>query len=224
MELKNKVVVITGGTKGLGRAMALSFQEEGARVVVCARDEEGFNDLPEGILAFKADVTKEEELNKLLKYTIEEFGNVDIWVNNAGIWLPHLPVEEVDWVRAHNLMEVNLFGTAYGSKVALTQMRKQGSGIIMNIISTSALEGKINETAYCASKFAAMGFTKSLQKEVDGSGIVVIAVYPGRMKTDLFNECLPENYNECMDPSIVSNKIIENLKKEKIEEELIIQK
>lgn len=224
MELKNKVVIITGGTKGLGRSLALSLEKEGSFVVVCAKNEDRFIDLPNTILGIKADVTKEEDLNNLLKIVLDKFGKVDIWINNAGIWLPHLPIEEVDWKRAHDLIEVNLFGTVYGSKVALAQMRKQGLGIIINILSTSALEGKINETAYCSSKFAAMGFTKSLQKEVDGNNIKVIAIYPGRMKTDLFNECMPENYNECMSPEDVSSIIVENLKKEKPEQELIIQK
>ena len=223
MELKNKVVVITGGTKGLGKSLAIYLEKEGSNVVVCAPSEESLNGLTDGILGVRADVTKEEDLTNLLNITIEKFGRVDVWINNAGIWLPHMPVEEVDWARAHNLMEVNLFGTAYGSKIALIQMRKQGFGIIVNIISTSALEGKVNETAYCASKFAAMGFTKSLAKEVDGKDIRVIAIYPGRMKTELFNECIPENYNECMDPNYVTEKIIENLKKENPLEELVIK-
>jgi short-subunit dehydrogenase len=225
MELKNKVVIITGGTKGLGKAMATAFMKNEAKVVVCSHNEEEFENLSkEGLVCVKADVTKEEELKNLLEAAKEKFSQVDIWVNNAGIWLPHLPIEQTDWKRAHDLLEVNLFGTVYGSKVALSQIRKQGSGIILNIISTSALEGKLNETAYCASKFAAMGFTKSLRKEVDGKDIKVLAVYPGGMKTNLFDERKPENYNEYMESSFVAETIIENLKKENPEEELVIRR
>ena len=225
MELKNKVVVITGGTKGLGRAMANLFLQNEARVVVCSRNDDELKEIKnEGILGINADVTKENDLKNLLDVVKEKFGQIDIWINNAGIWLPHMPIEETDWGRAHDLIEVNLFGTVYGSKTALFEMRKQGFGIIINIISTSGLDGKINETAYCASKFAVRGFTDSLKKEVDGDKIKVLSVYPGGMKTNLFDERIPEKYNDFMDPNDVANTIIENLKKDKPEEELIIKR
>jgi len=224
MELKNKIVVITGGTKGLGKALALSFLKENAKVIICAQNEDELINTPKGILGIRADVTKESDLKNLVEITIEKFKEIDIWINNAGIWLPHLPIEETDWKRAHDLIEVNLFGTVYGSKIALAQMRKQNFGTIVNIISTSGLEGKINETAYCASKFAVNGFTESLKKEVDGKKIKVISIYPGGMQTNLFDEKKPENYNEYMDPLFVAEKIIENLKKETSEEKLIIKR
>lgn len=225
MKLKNKTVVITGGTKGLGKAMALCFKKENANVVVCARDESGFEGLSKkGILGIKADVTKENELSDLIKTVKAKFGQVDIWINNAGIWLPHAPVEKVNWKRAHDLMEINLFGTVYGSKVALVQMKKQGFGSIMNIISTSALDGRENSSAYCASKYAADGFTKSLQKETTGTNIKVLSVYPGGMQTAFFDEERPENYADYMDPNLVAKKIVENIKKEVPEEELILKR
>jgi len=225
MELKNKVVIITGGTKGLGRAMAVSFKKENSRVIVCARNKNEIKEIQkEGILGIRADVTKENELKNLMEIVKKEFGQLDIWINNAGIWLPHSPIEEVDWKRAHDLIEVNLFGTIYGSKVALIQMREQGFGSIINILSISALEGRADGSAYCASKYGAVGFTKSLRKEVEKTNINVISIYPGGMQTNLFNEKTPENYNDYMDPSFVANKIIENLKKEKPEEELIIRR
>jgi NAD(P)-dependent dehydrogenase (short-subunit alcohol dehydrogenase family) len=195
----------------------------GANVIVCALDEDGFEELvTAGVIAVKANVTKENEMQHVASVTTEKFGHIDMWINNAGIWLPHTPVEEVDWTRAHDLMEVNLFGTVYGSKVALILMRKQGYGSIVNILSTSALEGRATSSAYCASKFAANGFTKSLRKETEGSGIKVLSVFPGGIKTKLYDEKKPDNYNEYMEPSFVAEKIVENLKKEAPEEELII--
>ena len=224
MELKDKIVVVTGGTRGLGRALSFCFLKNGAKVVVCSKKEEELKNLEEGIWGIKADVTKENELQKIVDFVKEKFGKLDIWINNAGIWLPHLPIEETDWEKAHDLMEVNLFGTVYGSKVALAQMRKQGFGTIINILSTSALDGKVNETAYCASKFAAMGFTKSLRKEVDGKNIKVFSVYPGGMQTNLFDEKKPGNYAEFMKPDYVAEKIMKNLKEDTPEEELIIKR
>ena len=75
-------------------------------------------------------------VEKLADFVVKKFGQIDIWINNAGIWLPHLPIEETNWKRAHDLMEVNLFGTVYGSKVALAEMKKKNFGIIINIVST----------------------------------------------------------------------------------------
>lgn len=224
MNLKGKVIVITGGSKGLGKALAFCFLKDGSRVVVCSKNEEELKSLGNEITGIKADVTKENEIRALAEKVIIDFGRIDVWINNAGIWLPHRPIEETDWKRAHDLMEVNLFGTVYGSKIALAQMHKQGFGSIINIISTSGLDGKANETAYCASKFAASGFTKSLAKEVDGKKIKVVGVYPGGMQTNLFDESKPKNYDEFMDPNFVTEKIINNLKLEKPEKEIIIKR
>ena len=224
MDLKDKIVVITGGSKGLGKALALCFLKDGSKVVVCSKNEEELKNLGNGIVGIKADVTKENEIHALAEKVINDFGRIDVWINNAGIWLPHKPIEETDWKRAHDLIEVNLFGTVYGSKIALAQMRKQGFGYIVNIISTSGLNGKINETAYCASKFASSGFTKSLAKEVDEEKIKVFGVYPGGMQTNLFDENKPKNYNEFMDPNFVAEKIIQNLKLEEPEQEIIIER
>ncbi len=225
MELKNKVVVITGGTKGIGKALAILFKNNNANVVICGDKEEEFEDISnKEILAIKADVTKEDDLNNLLKIVVEKFGEVDLWINNAGVWMPYAPIEETDWKRAHALMEVNLFGTIYGSKVALIQMRKQGFGMIMNILSVRALGGIAGASAYCASKYAANGFTQSLIKEVEGTNIKVISVYPEKIKTNLFDEKRPSNYDEYMDSDTAANEIIENLKKEPPEEKLIVKR
>jgi len=225
MGLKNKVIVITGGTHGLGKALALLCVEEGSHVIICARNEDKFDGLiHHDILAIKADVTKEGDLQNVMNAAVEKFGRVDVWINNAGIWLPHKPIEEVDWKRAHDLIEVNLFGTVYGSKLALIQMRKQGEGAIVNILSTSALEGRATSSAYSASKYAARGFSLSLTKEVEGTDIKVVSVYPGGMQTDFFDEKRPVNYSEYMESRYVADKIVENLKKNLPEEELIIKR
>jgi NAD(P)-dependent dehydrogenase (short-subunit alcohol dehydrogenase family) len=226
MNLKDKVVVITGSTGGLGKALACEFLKEEAKVIINSRTREDVEVVSKeiGAIGFAGDVTKENDMQKLANFSVEKFGKLDIWINNAGIWLPHKPIEETDWKRAHDLIEVNLFGTVYGSKSALAQMRKQDFGCIVNIISTSGLDGKINETAYCSSKFAVSGFTRSLAKEVDQNKIKVIGVYPGGMRTNLFDESKPENYNDFMDPNFVADKIIQNLKLEKPEDEIVISR
>ncbi|OGF80585.1 hypothetical protein A2W48_00555 [Candidatus Giovannonibacteria bacterium RIFCSPHIGHO2_12_44_12] len=121
------------------------------------------------------------------------------------------------------MMEVNLFGVIYGSKATLTQMRKQPSGVIINILSTSALTGRAFSSAYCASKYAVAGFTKSLRQE-SGPDISVIEIYPGGMKTNLFDEDKPEDFDSYMDPNYVAEIIVENFKKAIPKNELIIKR
>ena len=222
MELKDRVVIITGGTRGLGKALALSFLKSGAEVVVCSRNEEDLKDLEGEIIGKKADVTKEDELQKLLEFTIEKFSKLDIWINNAGIWLPHSLVENFDMEKVKKMFDVNVFGSMNGSRVALRFFKKQRFGCIVNIISDSALVGRPMSSTYSASKWAMNGFTKSVREE--NKNISIFSIYPGGMKTDIFGENKPENYGEFMDPNSVADKIVENLKKDIPEEELIIRR
>lgn len=225
MNLTDAVVVITGAGKGLGRAIALAFKEEEAQLVVSSHPSDGsLSEVAQEIAGRPviADVTKEIEVRRLAQATIEQFGRIDVWVNNAGIWIPHAPFEEVDFERVHELIEVNLFGTMYGSREALVQMKKQASGTIVNIISASGLEPHAFSAAYCASKYAASGFTKSLRQEVEEAGVTVIGVYPGRMKTALFDEVKPDDYETYLDPTTVAQAIVKNLMQEESERELVI--
>lgn len=224
MQLKNKIVVITGGSKGLGKAMALSFLKNNAKVIVCSRDESEFVNLEKGILGIKADVTKEDELQNLAEKVITQFGKIDIWINNAGIWMEKVPVENLDMGKAEKIFDVNVIGTIIGSKVALGYMKKNNFGVIMNIISDSALvdHPKVSGCVYGASKWAVNGFTKALRAE--NKDIKILSVFPGAMKTGIFGEIELENFNSFMEPEFVAGKIVENLKKEVPEEELIIRR
>jgi len=226
MELKNKVVVITGAGRGLGKSLALILAEEGARLVLSGKDKEHLENLKKGIggKIFSADITDENQVKELAKFAIKEFGRIDIWINNAGVWLPEVSIEEIDFKRVHDMFEVNVFGGMYGSREALKQMRKQGSGIILNIISTAALDGRKDLSGYIASKFAFNGFTKSLRDETKRENLKILSVFPGGMKTSIFDEKRPSNFDEFMDPNEVAQKIVDNLKKDKPEEEMVIRR
>ena len=226
MNLKDKVVVITGGSKGLGKSLASLFVKEGSVVVISSHNQNDLENTAKeiNVKAIVADITKEQEVKDLAEQVVKDYGRIDIWINNAGIWLPRVSIEELNWERAHQLMEVNLFGTVFGSKNALIQMRKQGSGSIVNIISTSGLNGKAGGSAYCASKYAVVGFTNSLREETKETNIKVISIYPGGMRTNFFDEKKPTEFEEYMDPKDVAGKIIENLKKENQETELVIKR
>ena len=226
MKLQDKVVVITGAGRGLGKSLATKLAKENTKLVISAETEEQIKTLAKEIncLAIQADVSTENDVQNLADQVVKQFGAIDIWINNAGIWIPHGPVESLDTKRLVKMFKVNVFGLIYGSKSALTQMRKQSSGVILNIISTSALSGRPNSSAYCASKFAASGFTKSLQEETKSSDIQAIAAYPGGMKTNLFDEAKPKDYDAYMSPDYVADILIDNLKSDKPQEEIIIKR
>ncbi len=226
MNLKDKVVVITGASKGLGEALADSFSKEGCKVVVSARSKEALEALASRIggYAVQADVRAEKQLLDLADKAAKKYGRIDVWVNNAGVRIPHSELNEIDWKRAHDMMEVNYFGTAYGTKAALKYMKKQQSGIILNILSTSALQGRAKSSAYAASKYAARGFTDAMRNEVKEDGITVIGVYPGGMKTNFFDEQVPDDIGKYMDARLVAEKIIGNLKIDTPETEQTIRR
>jgi|GEM_PF-402293 len=226
MILKDKIIVITGARRGLGHALATLFVETGARVVMSDYKQDDLEQAANEINAYPivTDVTNENEVINLTKTVVQKYGAIDVWINNAGIWLPHAPVEELDMKKVHNAMEVNAFGTMYGSKNAYIQMKNQNSGIIMNIMSVSALSGRPGSAGYCATKYAASGFTKSLQLEAKGTNIHIIGVYPDKMKTHLFDEDKPEDYDTFMEPDHVAHVIANNLAQDYPLEELIIKR
>jgi NAD(P)-dependent dehydrogenase (short-subunit alcohol dehydrogenase family) len=221
MKIKNKIIVITGGTKGLGLSLSKILSLNENSVIVASRLPSKKN-TNKNVLLVKTDITREVEVRKLASFVVKKFNRIDIWINNAGIWLPHSPIEKVDIKRVRSLMDVNFFGTFYGSKHALMQMRKQKKGVIVNILSSSALDGGIGSSGYCASKFAASGFTKCLRYETANNGIKVISVYSRGMKTDFFNEKKPYEYNKFMEPNFVAKKIISNLELKNPKQDLLI--
>jgi len=226
MKLEDKIVVITGGSKGLGKALATRFLKDGAKVVVCSRDENRPEDLEENIFWIKADVTKEDELQNLAEKVVAKFGKLDIWINNAGVLYRFPKGELINMEKAHQMFDVNFFGTVFGCRNAIKYMSHDNKSMIVNIISTAGLDATraVDHKLYASSKWAVRGFLQAFQFENIDSKIKFISVYPGGMQTNLFNEEKPENYKNYMDPNEVANKIIENLKKEIPEEELIIKR
>ncbi len=226
MKLQDKVVVITGASRGLGLAMATEFKKQGAKLVLSANERDELRRVAEGLGAiyFTADVTREVDVKELAAVALKNFNRIDIWVNNAGIWLPHSSIEDLPIEEIRKMLEVNLFGMVYGSRAALGPMKKAEKGMIMNIISVSGIEGHVGSAGYCASKFAENGFTKVLRLETKPFDIKVISVFPDKMKTGLFDGSRPAGYDQFMKPEYVAEKILNNLEKENPEEELIIKK
>lgn len=226
MKLDGTVVVITGASKGLGRSLAKGFVAEGCKVVISSRDEASITKTAKevGAAGFATDVQYEDQVIALAEEAVKLYGRIDIWINNAGIWQPYANFEDVDWKRAHNMFETNLFGLVYGSKAALLDMKRRNSGAIINILSTSALRGRPRSTAYAASKWAGRGFSDSLREELKDSGIKILSVYPGGMKTELFNEDPHPEYDKFLDPDVVTKRVIENLKKDSPDTEITVNR
>ncbi len=188
MKLDGMVAIVTGAAAGIGKAIAVEFAAEGARVVVADINYERAAAVASGIannaIAVKVDVTKWEEVTNIVKTTVDHFSRVDILVNNAGVvrkgWVVDLP--ETVW---DEVLTINLKGTFLCSKAVLPQMIKQNYGRIITISSIAGKQGEAAGSAYCSSKFAQLGFTQALALEVAKNNITVNAICPGPIPTEL---------------------------------------
>ncbi len=192
MNFNEKTVIVTGGSRGIGRAIALDFAKSGANVVVNynsnAEKAEGVVKEVEALgakgLAVQCDVSKQEDVDTLLKSAVDTFGKVDILVNNAGITKDTLilRMKEDDWDR---VLDTNLKGTFMTTKVIGKYMLKKKQGRIVNITSVVGIMGNAGQSNYAASKAGVIGFTKSIAKEFASRGITVNAVAPGFISSDM---------------------------------------
>lgn len=226
MQLTDSKIVLTGGARGLGAALAREFVSRGALTLISDIDGADLSDLGAelNMPTTHCNVTSREQVEQLGRAAMEEWGKIDIWMNNAGIWTAYTPVENVDFNKAHQLMEVNYFGLAYGMVEAIRHMRGRGEGVICNTLSVRSLKGKALGAAYSASKFAAEGFTQAVRDELRDTGIKVIGVYPYRIKTGLFGEHRHEDYERSMEPADVARIIVDNLAQENPAEHVEIWK
>lgn len=192
MMLKEKVAIITGASRGLGRATALALAAQGVKVAVnyagnAAKAEEVVNLIQaQGgqAVAVQADVSEAADVEKMISLVIERYGRVDILVNNAGITRDGLllRMKETDW---DAVLNTNLRGVFLVTKAVSKLMMKQRSGKIINLSSVVGLSGNAGQANYAAAKAGILGFTKSLAKELGSRGITVNAIAPGFIQTDM---------------------------------------
>ncbi len=192
--LHGKVVVIGGGSRGLGLAMAEEFGRRGASLVLAARDGEGLERArihlahrgaagdAEDVLAIPADLTDPEQAKEVIQRATARFGRVDILVNNAGM-ITVGPVENQRLQDFREVMEANFFTAVHGTLAVLPQMLKRRDGVIVNIASVGGKVAVPHLLPYSASKFALVGFSEGLHAELRGKGIHVLTVCPGLMRT-----------------------------------------
>lgn len=199
LSLENKVALVTGGSRGIGRAIALEFAARGAAVVV------NYNKSPEAAekvveqiqsaggkaAAFQADVADFKQAEALVKFALETFGGLDILVNNAGITRDQLimMMPEADWDAVIN---TNLKSTFNCSKAAVKHMMRKRTGRIISVASVAGQMGNPGQTNYSASKGGQIAFTKALAREVAARNITVNAIAPGFVDTEILNDMSPE--------------------------------
>jgi 3-oxoacyl-[acyl-carrier protein] reductase len=198
VNLKGKVAIVTGSSRGIGRASALALAKEGINVVVNYLEHEKEAEETVDVilkmdcqsLKVQADVCKVDDVLKMVEIAMKTFGRIDILVNNAGIVRDRtlLKMEPIEW---ENVLATNLTGIFNCTKAVLETMLKQKSGRIINISSVVGQRGNFGQTNYAASKAGIIGFTKSLARELASKGITVNAIAPGFTETSLVKN-LPE--------------------------------
>ena len=200
MKLAGKRAIITGSSQGFGLAAAKSFVEEGAHIAMCARGEEALRIARKEltrraarktkVIAMPADVSKSEDVEQLVEYTLSEFGGIDVLLCNAGVYGPKGPIEDVDWAEWNKAIRINLNGTVLPCRTVLPHMKKMGGGKIIIMSGGGATKPMPFLSAYAASKAAVVRFAETIAGEVEDFGIYINAVAPGALNTRMLDEVL----------------------------------
>jgi NAD(P)-dependent dehydrogenase (short-subunit alcohol dehydrogenase family) len=189
MDIKGKVAIVTGATKGIGRDIAAALLREGARVAICSRDgaavEQTVSELSgQGeITGTACDVSRWEEVEALFQFVHDKLGNVDILVNNAGVG-HFAPVDELTLEQWRQVIDINLSGPFYCVRAAVPQMKEQGTGFILNIGSLAGRNTFPSGAAYNASKFGLNGFSEAIMLDLRHHNIRVAQIMPGSVATE----------------------------------------
>lgn len=206
---RDQIVVITGASSGIGRATAFLYAEDGA-TVINADVSETPRKQPEQIPTqvhiqeqggdasfIQTDVTDWDAVETMVEQVVDEYGRIDVLVNNAG-FSERAPIEELAIEDARKIFRINVEGVFHGMKAVVPHMKSQRAGTIVNISSGAGKAGIPNLAAYCGSKFAVIGMTEAVARELDGHGVTVNAVCPGRTRTAMtgFEGVPPEEVAE----------------------------
>lgn len=177
----NKTIVVTGGTKGIGRAIVNKFAKEGFTVITCARTND--EQFPENVLFFKADLSKKAEVLAFADFVKTSVSQVDILVNNTGFFLPGQIHNEAEGT-LEAMIETNLYSAYHLTRALVNDMIARKSGYIFNICSVASIVAYTNGGSYCISKFAMLGMSKVLREELKPHGVRVTSILPGATFTN----------------------------------------
>lgn len=228
--MKDKVVVITGGSSGIGEALAHKFAAEGSKVVMGARNVKALKNVANNIISnggsavwLQTDVTKEADCKNLILKAIDTFGKIDVLINNAGMSMRAL-FNDLDLKVIKQLMDCNFWGTVYCTKYALPHILKQ-KGSVVGVASAGGIKGLPGRTGYSASKFAMNGFMQSLRTENMKTGLHVLMAFPGFTASNIRNAALgadgtqqgesPRNEGKMMSAEKVADHMYKAVKRKK---------
>ena len=224
----DKVVVVTGGTDGIGRALVNALMRQGAKVVACGRNYDKLYQLQttyagKPLLALSIDVSTDSECRQLIQQTIKIYGRLDVLINNAGISMRAL-FTETSLETLHKVMDTNFWGAVYCTKYALPHLTKQ-KGTIVGISSIAGYRGLPGRSGYSASKFALQGWMEAIRTELMDSGVNVMWVCPGYTRSNIRNAALDKNSqpqgetpldeNSLMSPEECASHILTAIEKRK---------
>jgi short-subunit dehydrogenase len=192
----DKIVVITGGSDGIGKALVAQFLALGAKVATCGRNENKLSLLTaefpsSNLFTAQVDVSKQDESEAFIKQVVDNWGRIDVLINNAGISMRAL-VSEVSVQTLQNVMDINFWGTVYCTKAALASIQ-QNKGVIVGVSSIAGYRGLPGRSGYSASKFALNGWLEALKTELYASGTHVMWVCPGFTTSNIRNAALDKN-------------------------------
>lgn len=203
MRLKDKVAIITGGGRGIGKATALKFAKEGAKLLVCDVNEmdletakKEISEAGGEVATFKVDVTNRQNVRAMVEKAVEIYGRIDVLVNNAGITSDN-QVHKMTEEQWDKVIAVNLKGVFNCAQAVIDRMMEQGSGVILSASSVVGIYGNFGQTNYAATKWGVIGMTKTWAKELGRKGIRVNAVAPGFILTPM-TEKMPEKVLDMM--------------------------
>ncbi|MFC6998714.1 SDR family oxidoreductase [Rufibacter roseus] len=228
--MKDKVIIITGGSSGIGRACAFSFGKAGGKIVINGRNSQKLQEVGQELqsagieyLAVPGDVSKEEDCRILIEQTVAKYGRIDVMLNNAGISMRAL-FQDVDLEVIRQLMDINFWGTVYCTKFALPYIL-EAKGSVIGVSSIAGYQGLPGRTGYSASKFAMQGFLGALRTETLHQGIHVMVACPGFTSSNIRNTALaadgsqqgesPRNEGKMMTAEEVAERILEATRKRK---------
>jgi 3-oxoacyl-[acyl-carrier protein] reductase len=218
MNLKGKNAIVTGGTKGIGRAIAEALLSEGISICIAARKQDevdkAINELSKSgrgrSIGFVCDVRNYDQVKGLIAYATEELGGLDILVNNAGIGIFET-VEQTAPEDFRAVLETNLFGVFYCCREAIPQMRRRGGGYIINISSLAGANPHPRMAAYNASKFGLNGFSEALMQEVRHDNIKVSYIMPGSVNTEFGGDTASDEKSWQLTPQDIARVVVDLL-------------
>ena len=227
MDFKNKVVLITGASSGIGKQTAIEFAKLGSNIILVARTKNKLEQVENQLKQFNVitlvcpcDVSKKEQVENMSKIVLKKFNSVDILINNAGFAI-YGSVFDLSIDEIKSQMETNYFGMIYCTKLFLPLMIKQKSGHIVNVASVAASFGLPGIASYCASKFAMLGFSEGLKHELSGTGVGLTVVSPIMVKTEFFDhpsfEKIPKYSPTSLNPKTVAKAIVKAANSSKLE-------